>query len=247
MTKSIILNSVKKVFLDPKGVEDYYVFWTVNNNRLLLESVVTAFKSTTYSVFTLDHFEMDDLSFVVRQPDKLINLLNISDEEINLSIERKYDHRLIIKDTSFEHDFILCDPNDIPVVIPNMEEPEVYDLEQEIDVNFIDRFLKIKKANGSERVTIYVKDKQLIFELGDNNSYSNKSRFTIDKQEDDNLFDIPKLSFSSDILKVLLDRNKGCAGRMYLCAEGLIKIVFTEVQETVNTKMVYYLVALDEL
>lgn len=244
MTKSIILSSIKKVFLDPKDVDNYYVFWKIEDNKLKLESVVVAYKSSTYCVLEAENFSMIDQEFIIRQPDKLIKLINISEDNVTLEIEKKYDHRLIIKDSSFEQEFILCDRSGIPVELPTIEEPLSYDFTLPIDATFIEKFLKVKKANGSETVSIEIKDRKARFEVGDNNSYSNKSKFFI---EQDGMFDMDKILFSSDIIQIIFERNKSCEGSMQVFNEGLMKITFNEVIDEISTTATYFLIALDQL
>lgn len=246
MTKSLITSGIRKTFLDLKGVENYYIFWNIEDHVLTLEAVVTVFKSTTYSKLIVKGIDMSDADVVIWQPERLLKLLSIAEDDLKLTINKKYDTKLVIKDNSFEQDFILCDPDIInkQEVIPQMDEPLSYDFVLPLDEPFIDKFLKAKKANGSEIVTVGVKDRKARFELGDDNSYSNKSRFFI---EDDGMFDMKELQFSSDVIQNILERNKGCKGTLFVDPGGLMKISFKEKIGSFEPEVNYFLIALDQL
>lgn len=246
MTKNLITSGIKKTFLDLKGVENYYIFFNIEEYILTLESAVTAFKSTTYSKLVVKGIDMSNADVVIWQPERLLKLLSIAEDDLKLTINKKYDTKLVIKDNSFEQDFILCDPDIINKneTVPQMEEPLSYDFVLPVDDNFIDKFLKAKKANGSEIVTVGVKDRKARFELGDDNSYSNKSRFFV---EDEGMFDMKDMQFSSDVIQIILERNKGSKGTLFVDPDGLMKISFKEKIGSFEPEVTYFLIALDQL
>ena len=242
MTKSALLSSLKRCYLDLKGVDEYYIRWTVEKNKLNFLSAVTAFKTTTMCSIIIPGIEIKDLNVFVRNPKVLLNLLSIAEEELTLKFDKKFDYKLTIKDKSFEQDFILCDPTTVRVESPVVDEPLSYDMVIELTADFIDKYLKAKKANGSETITVEIKDRKATFELGD--TYSNKTRFLV---EEDGMFDMKKLAFSSDMIEEVLQRNKGCTGRMFIHGEGLMKIYFTEEIGIYKPEATYFLIALDQL
>ncbi len=129
--KEILVSSIKKGFLDLTGVDDYYIFWSVKNNTLKLSSYVIAHKSSTLSLIDVENFYISDSMAVVRDPGKLLKLLNIGSERLNVSIT---DNKMKLEDGSFDMEFVLADPNTIGVKVPDIDEPESYELT--IDLTF---------------------------------------------------------------------------------------------------------------
>ena len=75
--KEILVSSIKKGFLDLTGVDDYYIFWTVENGRLRLSSYVIAHKSSTLATIEVKDFYLPDSVSVIRDPGRLMKLINI--------------------------------------------------------------------------------------------------------------------------------------------------------------------------
>jgi hypothetical protein len=136
--------------------------------------------------------------------------------------------------------FTLCDPLSIGISLPELDEPDSYDVVLELTDDFINRFIQAKKANGSELVSVEVINRKIRFQLGDNTDYSNKIAFTV---EDEGIFDMEKVLFSSDIIEEIFIRNKGTKGRLFVSPDGLMKIVFDDRE----VESIYYIVALDKL
>jgi hypothetical protein len=237
MNKSTLLPAIKKVFLDLKGADEYHIFWNLKNNKLILSSYVVAFGSTTVSTVCINELDMEDSFFIIREPKKLLNLLNIKEEELNMTIDKNV---IKIKDSNFTSTFILCDPDSVSQRVPDIDEPGQYDLMVKLNEGFSDRFLKAKKANNSEIFSVLIEKGILKYTVGDDNSYSNQISFTSNGIY---LFDMSKLLFSSDIIEEIFERNKDAEGTMVIFADGLMKIEF----EDSKIKSKYYLIALDTL
>ena len=158
MNKSTLLPAIKKVFLDLKGADEYHIFWNLKNNKLILSSYVVAFGSTTVSTVCINELDMEDSFFIIREPKKLLNLLNIKEEELNMTIDKNV---IKIKDSNFTSTFILCDPDSVSQRVPDIDEPGQYDLMVKLNEGFSDRFLKAKKANNSEIFSICILNNKL--------------------------------------------------------------------------------------
>lgn len=235
--KEILVSSIKKGFLDLTGVDDYYIFWSVKNHKLKLSSYVIAHKSSTLSLIDVENFYIHDSMAVVRDPGKLLKLLNIGSERLNVSID---DNKMKLEDGNFDMEFVLADPNTIGVRIPDIDEPETYELTIDLTEEFVGKYMAAKSANNTEIVSVEVDGKNAKFELGEANGYTNKIKFSVSL---DTISDMERLLFSSDVIEEIFKRNKGTKGKMYVCEDGLMKIEFTE-----NTiKSTYFLVALDKL
>lgn len=242
MTKTVLLSSIKRCFLELKGVDDYYIKWHVEDSKLSFSAYVIAFGSSTVCQLSLPGVDLANLNVIIRNPKTFLNLLNIAEEELQLKFNKKHEYKLQIKDASFEQDYILCDPTVINVQTPIIDEPLSYDMMIELTTDFVNKYLKAKKANGSEVVSVSIKDRKATFELGD--KYSNKSRFFI---EEDGMFDMKKISFSSDVIEEIFQRNKDCTGRMFIHSDGLMKIYFKETIGLFTPEVTYFLIALDKL
>jgi len=235
--KEILVSSIKKGFLDLTGVDDYYIFWSVKNNTLKLSSYVIAHKSSTLSLIDVENFYISDSMAVVRDPGKLLKLLNIGSERLNVSIT---DNKMKLEDGSFDMEFVLADPNTIGVKVPDIDEPESYELTIDLTEEFVGRYMAAKSANNTEIVSVEVDGKIAKFELGEANGYTNKIKFSVNL---DQIADMERILFSSDVIEEILKRNKGTKGKMYVCEDGLMKIQYSDG----TIKSTYFLVALDKL
>ena len=235
--KEILVSSIKKGFLDLTGVDDYYIFWTVENGRLRLSSYVIAHKSSTLATIEVKDFYLPDSVSVIRDPGRLMKLINITGDNLSVSID---DNRMKLEDGSFDMEFVLCDPNTIGVKVPDIEEPISYELTIDLTDEFVNRYIAAKSANNTEIVSVEVANRQAKFELGEANGYTNKIKFSVNL---DGMFDMERLLFSSDVIEEILKRNKGTQGKLYVCEEGLMKIQYMDG----TIKSTYFLVALDKL
>ena len=235
--KEILVSSIKKGFLDLTGVDDYYIFWTVESGRLRMSSYVIANKSSTLSSIEVENFYLPDSLAVIRDPGRLLKLINITGENLKVGIT---DNKMSLNDGNFDMEFVLCDPNTVGVRIPDIEEPISYELTIDLTDEFVNRYISAKSANNTEIVSVEVADRQARFELGEANGYTNKIKFSVTL---DGIFNMERLLFSSDVIEEILKRNKGTQGKLYVCEDGLMKIEYNDG----TIKSTYFLVALDKL
>lgn len=235
--KEILVSSIKKGFLDLTGVDDYYIFWLVENGTLKLSSYVIAHKSSTLSSIHVENFYLPDSLAVVRDPGKLLKLLNITSDSLSVSME---DNKMKLVDGNFDMEFVLADPNTIGVRVPDIEEPISYELTIDLTEDFVNRYISAKSANNTEIVSVEVADRQAKFELGEANGYTNKIKFSVSL---DGIFNMERLLFSSDVIEEIFKRNKGTQGKLHVCEDGLMKIQYSDG----TIKSTYFLVALDKL
>lgn len=237
--KEALTSSIRRVFLDLTGVDDYYIFWTSSDNKLKLTSYVIAHKTSTLSTVEVNPLYLPDNNFVIRDPARLLKLLAISNENLSISLGATNSNKLILNDGVFDSEFVLCDSSTIGVRPPVIDEPLSYEIQIDINDEFYNRYISAKSANNTEIVSVEVKDRKIKLELGDNNNYSNKIKFFV---ETDGMFNMEKLLFSSDVIEEILKRNKGTQGKIYVCDQGLMKIEYID-----SLKSTYFLVALDKL
>lgn len=244
MQKQVLISSLDKNFLALKGIDDYYVFLSSNGKKMEMKSYAIAYKSSVFSTLRVEGVDLEKCDVIVRNPKSLINILNIADEEILLSFDNKDTSKLLIKDGTFSSEFVLTDPSVIGFKLPKIDEPISYDVEIDVTQDFIKKYLKAKKANNTETVSVEVKDRKSVFVLGDLSSYSNKVSFAI---EQEGLLNMDKVYFSSDIIEEVLSKNKTATGKLYVCEQGLMKIQLEEIVKDYKISTTYFLVALDNL
>lgn len=239
-TKEVLLTGLKKTYLNLTGVDDYYIFWNADMGTLNLSSFVSAHGTSTLCKTKIKDTGISNSTFVLGNPDKLLKILGISGEDLNVELPTNTSLKLVLRDSVYESNFSLCDPSSIGVSLPDLEEPLSYDIQIELTDELSQRFIQAKKANGSEFLSVEVTDQRIKLQLGDNTDYSNKISFFLDEP---GMFDIEKTLFSSDIIEEIFVRNKGTKGRLFVSSEGLMKIAFS----TDTTETTYFIVALDKL
>lgn len=248
MNKQILINAIDKAFIEMKDVQEYNIFWNLEDSVLTLRSAVTAFKTTTIAEIVLKGVDIRPSKFVIRDPAKLLNILDIAENDIEIEIDdQKYGERLLIKDKSFESQFTLSNSIYVKVKPAIVEEPISYDFVLPIDASFSEKYLKAKKANTAATVvSVEVKDRKARFELGDTTSFSNKIRFFV---EDDGIFDMNKCLFSADAIREVVNTNKKSRGRISVSDETLMKISYDteKMGDGVSMDISYFTLALDQL
>jgi len=253
MNKQLILNSLHKTFLNLTGIapEDYYIFLTIKDNRMLVKSTNNAFNSLVISTVSIDNIKLPDASVVIREPDKLLKLLNLAEDDIEfLLASSKKDVKLHIKYGKCHDEYNLADPMVLSESIREqgdayIEEPLSYDFSIPITTELVDNFSKRKKALSTEIATLEVKDRMIKFQLGDISTYSNKSSFLVEIP--DGMFDIPIMLFSADTMLSIFDRNKGMNGKIQLDPDGFMKISYEHKIDNSIQKADYFLLPLDQI
>lgn len=249
MNKKVLYSAIKKVYLDLKEVE-HFVFWDLVNSELKLKSLDVANNTTIMSTSKIAFPSYSDSSFVIKEPGDILKMIDIIDSEMKLDITLSAgDNCISIYDDTFEGRFVITDVNYIPDHIlekRNMEaeEPISYDIQIPVDMSFIDKFIKAKKANKSSLVSIWTKERKTYFQLGENNNFTNKVKFFM---EFDSMFDMDELFFSADLIQSVLERNKSAQGKLFIDPSGLMKFVFNDTIEEQNVESTYFLVAQDNI
>jgi hypothetical protein len=231
------------------NIERYYlngtvesVKWNVASNRLNID-----FVSPNQDL--VGHVECDveleDGTLGIFNTSGLLKMLSVLDMDILVNVEKqhKVPTKLQIEDSNFSLQYSLADPFIIQTT-PSINEPE-YDIEFDIDSEFIMRFAKAKGALGSNvkeifRIHTATNDegnKQVKLILGEPTSHSNKIEFTTEasfKEAHDR-----SLSFNSAYVKEILNASKDdmTEAKGYISVQGLLKIEMTNE----NGKAIYYL------
>jgi hypothetical protein len=190
--------------------------------------------------------QLEDCEIGIFNTAQLLKLLNITNEYIELKLEKQNNHflKLHISDNQFDLSYNLSDLGLIqdPGVVPNLPP---YDLEFDINFDFTQKYIKAHNAlDKPPRFEIGVtKDFQgeevINFMVGEKSTYSNKVTFTeagtITNQ-------VKPVSFSAANFREIVSVAKSANGKAYLFKDGLLKINLEE--EGVISE--YFLVALHD-
>lgn len=189
---------------------------------------------------------LEDCEIGIFNTSQLLKLLNITNEYIELKLEKQGNHflKLHISDNQFDLSYNLSDLGLIqePGVVPNLPP---HDLEFDINFDFTQKYIKAHNAlDKPPRFEIGItKDFQnenvVSFMIGEKSTYSNKVNFT----ENGNIInEIKPVSFNAINFREIVSVSKSANGKAYLYKDGLLRIKLKE--EGIETE--YFLVALHE-
>jgi hypothetical protein len=190
--------------------------------------------------------QLEDCEIGIFNTAQLLKLLNITNEYIELKLEKQNNHflKLHISDNQFDLSYNLSDLGLIqdPGVVPNLPP---HDLEFDINFDFTQKYIKAHNAlDKPPRFEIGVsKDFQgeevVNFMVGEKSTYSNKVTFT---EAGTIINQVKPVSFSAANFREIVSVAKSANGKAYLFKDGLLKINLEE--EGVISE--YFLVALHE-
>lgn len=190
--------------------------------------------------------QLEDCEIGIFNTAQLLKLLNITNEYIELKLEKQNNHflKLHISDNQFDLSYNLSDLGLIqdPGVVPNLPP---YDLEFDINFDFTQKYIKAHNAlDKPPRFEIGVtKDFQgeevINFMVGEKSTYSNKVTFT---EAGTVINQVKPVSFSAANFREIVSVAKSANGKAYLFKDGLLKINLEE--EGVISE--YFLVALHD-
>jgi hypothetical protein len=190
--------------------------------------------------------QLEDCEIGIFNTAQLLKLLNITNEYIELKLEKQGNHflKLHISDNQFDLSYNLSDLGLIqdPGVVPNLPP---HDLEFDINFDFTQKYIKAHNAlDKPPRFEIGVtKDFQgeevVNFMVGEKSTYSNKVTFT---EAGTVINQVKPVSFSAANFREIVSVAKSANGKAYLFKDGLLKINLEE--EGVISE--YFLVALHE-
>lgn len=175
-------------------------------------------------------FEIEDIEVGIYDTTQLMRLINITNQFITLDTVKEHNipTKLLIADNEYNLEYVLADTTMIPNA-PTVNEPE-YTIEASIDIDFITKFIKAKKALDTDVFSVdatydEANAKVVRFVLGGNEGYTNKITFTIPAKYEG--IHTQKLSFNITYLREILDTNKDLiTGKLRISNEGLMRIDF---------------------
>jgi hypothetical protein len=195
-----------------------------------LETKFIATNKNLIGFLTAPNVDLEDCEFGVYDTSQLLKLIGITDALLKLSIEKqgKVSNKLLIADAEYNLEYALADTMLTPT-IPAFDEPQ-YEMEALINREFIDKFVKAKKALTSEIFTISsgadsLGNNALLFNLGGTEGYTNKINFHIPAVKT-TVIGTPVKFALEEFNEILLANKDLKSGILYVSEQGLLKINF---------------------
>lgn len=246
MNTSEIISFIKKYYLDGQCES---AIWNQNENGY----VVNFFTNTKDCLGKIEFntsVEDGETKFGVFSTSQLISLMSITNEYCALRIERDPKGNAIkmqISDNQFEMFYHLADLN-LFENAPSIDEPPVYDININLDSDFVNKFIKAKNALDKTVNRILIEttlnnegEKCIEFTIGESSSHANRIKFNIKSEYENNIEPLP---FNGDILKLIFQANKDfTSANIRIFREGLMKISFKK--DSINSE--YFLVRLSTI
>jgi hypothetical protein len=238
---------MKKPYLQDV-IEKYYLGGLVERVKIQIvdKTLTTKFISqqkNLVGVLEAPNITLPDCEFGVYDTSQLLKLIGITDHFLTLDVEvnRGIASKLLIADNEYNLEYALADTMLTPTV-PSIDEP-TYQMVADVTVEFIAKFLKAKKALGTdvfiiEQGTDHEEKQAMKFTLGGVDKHTNKVNFTLPTT----LSTVPgaQMKFPIEEFGEILAANKEIAtGVLSVSEDGLLKIDFTNEE---GVKATYLLV-----
>ena len=218
------------------------VKWTAGTNQLKT-SFVTPDKSLLGTVVA-ENVKFENADLGVYQTDQLQKLLNVLDNDVDLSLTRAGDRAvsLKVKNGSVSVDYVLSDLSVIPDP-PALKRLPDFQTQVKLDSQFIDTFIKGKSALADVDMFTFVNDKDGNLNAVIGYSSTNTNRVTIPVETESNGLTEP-VTFNANLFKEMLVANKECKSAVLeVSNEGLAKVNF-KIDDYDST---YYIVAMQDV
>jgi len=238
---------MKKPYLQDV-IEKYYLGGLVERVKIQItdKTLTTKFISAQKNlvgVLEAPGITLPDCEFGVYDTSQLLKLIGITDHFLTLDVEvnRGIANKLLIADNEYNLEYALADTMLTPSV-PSIDEP-TYQMVADVDTEFIAKFLKAKKALGTDVFIVeqgidHEEKQAMKFTLGGVDKHTNKVNFTLPTS----LSSVPgvQMKFPIEEFGEILAANKEIAtGILSVSEDGLLKIDFTNEE---GVKVTYLLV-----
>jgi hypothetical protein len=238
MEKQLLVSVIEKYYLN--GIHEK-VKWTIKDKKIQI-LFTSATKDLAGSV-EADGFDLEDCVLGVYDTNKLLKLIGITNQFIQLNVETKNNTstKLNIADQEYDLTYHLADLRMVSMETMVLDESQIsFDYSFNIDSEFIERYNKAKKALGSDEVKIQALfnddgDKGIYFTLGGKTSHDDKISF----QTPSAYMKVPSQEFqyNANYLFEIFSENKGVDGIGSFDENGILKLEFAED----SIKALYYL------
>lgn len=221
----------------------YYLKGLINTTKWIVQDNVLSidFQSSIGGIIgklTYNNFPLENSQFVIYDTEQLIKLINILNEDIDISLFKikELATRILIQDDRFKQTYFLSDLMLAPKV-GKVKSVGIFEVNLDLITHF-ESLIKAKEALPNSNELNLIVEKNLVkLVFGDNNNFSNKVEYEITlTTPSPKSF---KLPFDADLFKDILYSNKDIAStqaNMEINSMGLIKLSFSK--DDINTE--YY-------
>ncbi len=224
MEKQSFVSLIDKYYLNGVGEK---VRWSVKDGV----ATIKTFSATKDMVGVVTGaVELVDSEFVIFDTSKFLKLVGICNQFLTTDIQFQGNiaTKLLVADNEYNLEYALANLMLAPQVNFTVEEFES-DYSFSITNEFIGKWIKAKKALGSEFCTIGLTTKDtgnvINFTLGEPEGHSNKIEFEEVPLESKHTIHT-SLQFNAEYLKSIFDANYGATGTMWVSNEGAMKLDF---------------------
>jgi len=239
MDKQLLVSVIEKYYLN--GIHEK-VKWTIKDKKVQI-LFTSATKDLAGSV-EASGFDIEDCILGVYDTNKLLKLISITNQFIQLNVENKSNiaTKLNIADQEYDLTYHLADLRMMPMETMVLDESQItFSYQFDINAEFIERYNKAKKALGSDEVRIQAlfndeNEKGIYFTLGGKTSHDDKISFQAPAPS----FELSssEYQFNANYLFEIFSENKGAVGIGYFDENGILKLEFTTED---SIKSLYYL------
>jgi hypothetical protein len=238
MDKQLLTSTIEKYYLG--GIHEK-VKWTIKDKKATI--LFTSSTKDLAGSIEADGFDIDDCILGIYDTNKLLKLVNITNQFVQLNVETKngVSTKLNIADMEYDLTYHLADLRMMPMETMVLDESQIqFTYQFDIDAEFIDRYTKAKKALGSDEVKIQAlfndeDEKGIYFTLGGKTSHDDKISFLAPAPS----FEVPssEYQYNANYLFEIFVENKGAQGTGCFDENGILKLEFIED----SIKALYYL------
>jgi len=241
MKKDILERFIKKYSLNGQ-IESVKIVVNAKDKKLLTNAI-TGEKKVLINV-ALENFDgiTEDCELGVYETSKLNKMLSVLGEDITLSLN-KTDAKVItsisLEDGNTEAQFIMADLSVIPPVA-NLKKLPDFNVEIELDEEFISRFIKAKNALPEVDIFTLLMNKKKKLDMVIGYSTLNSNRITLALKTVKGKDSVTKnINFSAKYFKEILSANNECETATLLVSDaGLATISFAKDGFTASYYMV---------
>ena len=239
MEKQLLTSVIEKYYLG--GIHDK-VKWTIKDKKV--QVLFTSQTKDLAGSIEAPEFDIDDCTLGIYDTNKLLKLVNITNQFLQLEVETKNgtSTKLSIADNEYDLVYHLADLRMMPTETMVLDETQI-DFTYSFDINndFIEQYNKAKKALGSDEVKIQALfgengDKGIYFTLGGKTSHDDKISFQAAANE--MTIPSPEFQFNANYLFEIFTENKGAKGTGCFDENGILKLEFIDES---SIKALYYL------
>jgi hypothetical protein len=229
-------------------ISKYYLNGTVNSVILSSKSNKLSARFISGDKTLLGELEMDkwpfeDAQVGIYSTDQFSKLLNVLDDDINLSVDKSGDKALSLKvtDSSSVVNYMLSDTSIIPVPPSVKSLPENFELKIDMTPQIMSKFISGKGAlSETETFTVITDGTNTKLVIGYAAINTNRVTIPVSTIEASN---IENIVFNATIFKEVLSANKKCeSATLEISSEGISKIVF----RIDDISATYYMVAVQD-